>query len=210
MTRLSPITDLSLARWSGLALVAGGFLSAISSLIHPLGETSTYVSSPLWVPAETIAYVALLLVLPGLIGLYALYWERLGRWGLVGIAMVFVGGSTVDGEVLTTSAVVRPYLAAHAPALNDLLLSYGPVLLAEGLGLVLFLAGYLILEIAVVRAAVLPRWVLWLVVIIVAAIPLAVGTAVTYTLGIWGFVLLSLSFVGWGYALLSRPKNTRS
>lgn len=70
-----------LARWSGVALMLGGILVAVSGAIHPLGETSVYYSSSLWLPSHLMGYFGLILSLLGLIGLYARHAEKVGRLG---------------------------------------------------------------------------------------------------------------------------------
>lgn len=68
INRLAP-----LFRWCGMALVAGGVLMVVATLLHPSRETATTIvaSEPRLVAAHVVYTLAWLLVLLGLPGLYA-------------------------------------------------------------------------------------------------------------------------------------------
>jgi uncharacterized membrane protein YdjX (TVP38/TMEM64 family) len=78
-SRLAP-----LLRWCGMALVAGGVLMVVATLLHPSRETATtIVATESRLVAAHVAYtLAWLLVLLGLPGLYAAQRGGMGRLGL--------------------------------------------------------------------------------------------------------------------------------
>jgi hypothetical protein len=73
-----------LLRWCGMALVAGGVLMAVATLLHPSSETATtIIASELGLVAAHFVYtLAWLLVLLGLPGLYVSQRAGMGRLGL--------------------------------------------------------------------------------------------------------------------------------
>jgi hypothetical protein len=76
-------------RWCGLALVAGGVLMVVATLLHPARETAATIVASEWrlVAADVVHTLAWLLVLLGLPGVYAAQRSGMGRLGLVGFLM---------------------------------------------------------------------------------------------------------------------------
>lgn len=197
-----------LARWSGATLMLGGILVAVSGAIHPLGETSAYYGNGLWLPSHLMGYFGLVLSLLGLIGLYVRHAEKAGRLGLLGLVLVFVGGVTFAGGLFWEEVVLGPVLAVKQPALIDSFktpssgILPGPVALASAVLGLSFFAGYVILGVALNRAAVLPRWVFWLLIasIIDIITLLLAGFGAVPVLVNTGITVLGLTLTGWGYA----------
>jgi hypothetical protein len=69
-------------RWCGMALIAGGVLMVIATLLHPFRETATTIvaSEPRLVAAHAVYTLAWLLVLLGLPGLYAAQRGGMDDW----------------------------------------------------------------------------------------------------------------------------------
>ncbi len=216
----------NLIRRSGLALMIGGILGAVSLVIHPLGETASYVASSLWVPAHLLGFVATIPLTFGLIGLYARGAEETGRLGLLGFALALVGSIMLGTELLWIEAIIYPFLVADAPALFDALRSSPAYLIPDLLSFLLFLGGWIIFGVAMVHAAVFPRWGVWLPIMAVIPTILILGLAVLVLSGVATVsglsgpgpapgivifnivgILLNLSFVGWGYALWSQQRQ---
>ncbi len=204
-----------LIRWSGAALMLGGIFVAVNGVTHPLGETSPYYSNSLWVPSHLIGYAGLVLILFGLMGLYARHAEKAGRLGLLGFILVFVGGVTFAGGIFWIEVILGPPLAVNAPALLDSFKTSPSTLLPPALFLTfaglsfLFFAGYIIFGVAMTRAAVLPRWVVWLVITSIIGILLFSGYGLVPVLVNIGIIVLGLSLVGWGYALRSEKPQAQ-
>ena len=72
-----------LFRWCGMALIAGGVLMVVATLLHPVRGTATTIvaSEPQLVAAHLVYTLAWLLVLLGLPGLYAAQRGGMGRLG---------------------------------------------------------------------------------------------------------------------------------
>ena len=83
----------ALLRWSGLALVAGSVLMVAATALHPSRETTATIleAEVRLVAAHAMFTLSYLLVLLGLPGLYGAASVRMGRLGLVGFLLAFLG-----------------------------------------------------------------------------------------------------------------------
>src|SRR5213592_3570886 len=216
----------NLIRWSGPALMIGGILGIVGLVIHPLSETASDVASSRWVPAHLLGFVSTIPLMFGLIGLYARQAEETGRLGLLGFALTLIGAISDGMELLWIEVIIFPFLVANDPALYDALRSSSAYLVALALSLLLFFGGWITFGATMVRAAVLPRWTVWLVVMAVIPAIFILGLAVLVLSGVATAsglsgsgsptilifnivgIVLSLSFVGWGYALWSDKRQT--
>lgn len=149
-----------LLRLSGLANIAGGIAIALFVIEHPWGHFvgAATVASPAWMVAHSLHLIGASFALLGLVGLYAIQAEQLGRVGLAAFVLAFVGTAFFVGTGLIT-AFVWPMLAAVAPMAVDM----GgagfrpPALVAFSLTAVLLVAGYLAFGAVSWRAGRLPR-----------------------------------------------------
>jgi hypothetical protein len=192
----------------------GGLLLAIHYLTHPLGETPKFIQSGIWAPAHFVGAVAWVLILLGSVGFYSQYSGKLGRLGLAGFLLAFVGGANRPGELLVVGTVIGPLIAAQAPSLLDPEGSlYGPLLLTVGLITLTYGLGFFLLAIATLRAAIVPhtaivpRLSLWMVIL---AVPLALGFFVMFVIGSIAGLIFSLGLTGWGYGLRLNQMSTRT
>ena len=146
------------ARWTARALVAGSVVATAgyAAAFAANGNGDQRFAGSSWVTLYTIALLGDVLVLLGLPAVVhaqsgrSPVLTRIGYAGiLVPLAILNIGEGTVEG-------FVKPYLAKHGGIpVNDL-----PGLMAfEAPALVVMLVGMVCLGIAVLRAAVLPRWV---------------------------------------------------
>jgi hypothetical protein len=180
---VTAVTNLTkFTRWSGPVAMLGGLLVAIGIPLHPLRYGEAVKQSP-YAAIHTLISVGLMLALFGLVGLYVRQADKLGRLGLIGFFVAFIG------QVLTLSALMTegfmwPAVAQYDPAavhnfdatspVRDVVMLLAPALFG---GLVLFAVGYALFGIATVRAAVPARW---------GGVLIAIG-AVLYAVG--GFTL---------------------
>jgi hypothetical protein len=147
-----------LFRFSGVALLVGGVLVAlftlIGTLLFPGNNAPTHA---LWVPVQMLIFVGSLLVLIGLPGMYVRQAMQAGWLGLIGFILTFlaaliigVGSGIVLGIILPWLAMNAPKLAAGQgpPALNVLVIVTS----------LLFAVGAVLLGLATMRAGVLSRW----------------------------------------------------
>jgi hypothetical protein len=147
-----------LLRWCGMALIAAGVLMVIATLLHPSRETAaTIVASESRLVAAHVAYtLAWLLVLLGLPGLYAAQRGGMGRLGLVGFLTAFSGTYLI--AVTGNFGFLAPVLAKQSPAVLDSINQYPPVVIINGLAAILFMIGYVLFGVAMIRTPTLPRW----------------------------------------------------
>ena len=147
-----------LFRWCGIALTVAGALMVIATLLHPSRETATTIvaSEPRLVAAHVVYTVAWLLVLLGLPGLYAAQRGRMGRLGLAGFLTAFTGTYLI--ALTGNFGFLAPVLAKQSPAVLDSTNQYSPVVIINGLVAALFMIGYVLLGVAMIRTATLRRW----------------------------------------------------
>jgi hypothetical protein len=147
----------ALRRWSGLALVAGGLLLAVATALHPSRETPATIlqAEVRLVAAHVLFTLSSLLVLLGLPGLYGAESVRMGRLGLVGFLLAFMGTTLI--AVSGNFGFLAPVLAAESPATIDAINLYLPVVALNGVAFGGFVVGFVLFGIAMAKTATLPR-----------------------------------------------------
>jgi hypothetical protein len=195
------MSAVALLRLSGLALLLGGTLGVIGLLVHPPGHELAQQLSPTWVPAHALILSGWSLVILGLPGLYARQASHAGPLGLVAIA-VALPAAALRIAVQVYELFVVATLAAD-PSLQVLTGSQGTLERGPmGVLLVIVMLGssasYILLGLATIRAALLPRRAGLLLVL--AGVPL-LGGPVALPLAALGFGLASLALAWLGRAL---------
>ena len=197
------MSKVSLLRLSGLIGVLGGGFYAVGALLHPVGEDLAAATSPNWVPAHISFLAAAVLILFGLVGLYAGQREEIGLLGLAGFLLSFVGTALLGGLLLMVSTVI-PTIAVEAPGLFEQAMTPpAPVLAVVFVGYGL---GFILFGIAIARADVLPRWSAFLLIVGVALSMLEgspIDETILHAILTVGRVLFGLSIAWMGYALWS-------
>ncbi len=197
-----------LIRWSGLISILAGVLYALGALLHPVGEDLDAYLSPKWVPAHQVYWISAMLMLFGLVGLYARQVEKTGWLGLVGFVLAFIGTVVVNGIFVMASTVVH-LVAVQAPALFDQAVTpptFGVLVLVLG-----YILGYALFGIATMRAGVLPRGSGLLLIIgsvmflISESAPL--NASLSHLIVTIGDVIFGASFVWMGFALWSEKRE---
>jgi hypothetical protein len=196
--------------WCGIALMAPGGLMVVATLLHPSRETATTVvaSEPRLVSAHVVYTLAWLLVLLGFPGLYAAQRGGMGRLGLVGFVTAFTGTYLI--AVTGNFGFLAPVLAKQSPTVLDSLGQYLPVVIINGLAAILFMIGYVLFGIAMIRTAALSRWSGVLVAVGAPAHLLGFGIAQLVSTAAWPIAILGSVSLGaglaWaGYRLWQRP-----
>jgi hypothetical protein len=199
-----------LLRWCGLALMVAGVLMVVATLLHPSRETATTIvaTEPRLVAAQVIYTSAWLLVLLGLPGLYAAQRGGMGRLGLAGFLTAFSGTYLI--AVTGNFGFLAPVLAKQSPAVLDSINRYSPVVIINGLAAIVFMIGYVLFGIAMIRTATLPRWSGVLVAVGAPAHLLGFGIAQLVSTAAWPIAIVgSVSLgagLGWpGYRLWHKP-----
>ncbi len=194
-------------------MMLGGIGLAVELILHPPGETAKYVLEPVWGLAHWLGAFAWLLILFGLIGLYARQGERIGRLGFVGFVMAVAGAALTAGTLMIGGGVLQPVIAQGAP---QLLVLNGPFFTALSLKFVggLILAGFiglLLLAIATLRAGILPSIGSWVLILLVPVAVVAVPAVLFLAPGLQQIgqtslgVLVGAGLLAWGYALWRDP-----
>jgi hypothetical protein len=197
-------------RWCGLALVAGGVLMVVATLLHPARETAATIVASEWrlVAAHVVYTLAWLLVLLGLPGVYAAQRGGMGRLGLVGFLTAFAGTYLI--AVTGNFGFLAPVLAKRSPAVLDSINQYSPVVIINGAAAILFMIGYVLFGVAMIRTATLPRWAGVLVAVGAPAHLLGFGIAQLVSTAAWPIAILGSVCLGpglgWaGYRLWHTP-----
>jgi hypothetical protein len=194
------VESARLLRWSGLALVSGGVLLAVATLLHPSRETaSTIIASEVRLVAAHVLYtLSSLLVLLGLPGLYVAHRAGMGRLGFVGFLGAFFG--TYLLAVSGNFGFLAPVLAKEAPAVIIATGLYPPILGLNGLAIITFIVGYALFGIAMTRTATLPRLSGILVAVGCPAYLLGAGIALIVSPAVWPVAVLGSACLGAGLA----------
>lgn len=149
------MSTANVRRWSGLVSLLAGLLYALGAFLHPVGEDLAAINSPNWVPAHLVYWVSAILMLFGLVGLYARQARKTGWLGLLSFVLAFLGTILV-GSILIVSATLIPLIAAEAPAILEEAIALPAFMLPVfvlGFGL-----GYVLFGMATMRAGTFPRW----------------------------------------------------
>jgi hypothetical protein len=202
----------ALLRWSGLALVAGGLLLAVASVLHPSRETTATIlqAEVRLVAAHVLFTLSSLLVLLGLPGLYGAESERMGRLGLVGFLLAFLGTALV--AVSGNFGFIAPVLATKSPATIDAINAYLPVVAFNAVAFVGFVVGFVLFGMAMVKTATLPRSSGLLVAVGAPAQVVGFALAQTVSPALWivailGSVALGVGLAWPGYQLWQEPAS---
>jgi hypothetical protein len=195
INRLAP-----LLRWCGMALIAGGVLMVVATLLHTSRETATTIvaTESRLVAAHVVYTLAWLLVLLGLPGLYAAQRGRMGRLGLLGFLTAFTGTYLI--AVTGNFGFLAPVLAKQSPAVLNSINQYSPVVIINGLAAILFMIGYILFGIAMIRTATLPHWSGVLVAVGAPAHLLGFGIAQLASTAAWPIAILGSVCLGAGLA----------
>jgi hypothetical protein len=198
----------NMLRWSGFSLILAGVLVVLATVIHPSKETpqtilaqETRLITGHWLFTFYSGFLFL-----GLPGVYASQARQLGRLGLAGYLSLIFGNLLY--VVSSDYGFNAPVLARGAPDMLDAINRYPPVIIMDGLFVVLLLIGFAAFGIAVVRTRVFPPWtgiliaVGWPLYMVGAALSLQVLEAL-WVVVIFAAVLTGAGLAGIGYALWS-------
>jgi hypothetical protein len=203
------MSTATLVRLSGLTSVCAGALYALAALLHPVGEDLASVTSSKWLPAHITYWISAILMLFGLVGLHVRQAKATGLFGLASFVLAFVGTSIV-ASIMVMMTTVIPLVATEAADLLTAAMTpptFALVMFAVGFGL-----GFILFGVALVRAAVLPRWSGLLLIIgiflFVASEAQLFDPMLSHVIVTVGDLAFGLGFAWAGYALWSEG-NTR-
>lgn len=193
------MSSRTLYRLSGISLLIGSLLLIIGDI--PGFFIGNDQASTIFTISSLARLIGAMLIASGLPCMYARFAERSGVLGLVGFTCTFffilVGMAT---EAILT--FIFPFLAAHG------LLSGGPpplgLLIFFSVGDLLGLLGGILLGIAVLRAAVLPRWAGAF--LIVGGILFSIGSVLRLPIAEVGLMLFAVGLAWFAVGMLSKPQ----
>ena len=209
------MSQKTLDRLSGLALMAAFLLSLTGGLLHPIVDHESHSASSISHPGFPVAHLLVLLggafLLIGLPGLYARIAPKAGILGLLGFALYFLANATIVQGFAAYEAFVAPALASDpatsgALAPDGALASSTPFGLLQGVGGVALMLGMLLLGISIVRSRIFPRWAGALL----AAAPVLLLVPVPETPVLTGLLIEAprgLAVAAIGYALFNRRRG---
>jgi hypothetical protein len=190
----------ALLRWSGLALVAGGLLMAVATALHPSRETTATIlqAEVRLVAAHILFTLSSLLVLLGLPGLYGAESERMGRRGLIGFLLAFMGTTLI--AVSGNFGFIAPILAAESPETIYAINVYLPVAILNGVAFGGFVVGFILFGMAMAKTATLPRSAGLLVAVGAPSQVVGFAVALTVAPALWTVAILGSVALGAGLA----------
>ncbi len=155
MEQRSPLTGL--VRVGGMALIVGGLLDVVATLLHPSQETPVTIleTEARLVASHAVWILAYLLILLGLPALYAGARHQLGRLGAISFLTAFTGTALL--AISSQFGFIAPVLAAEAPATLDAIILYSPVVVFKLLAAISFMAGYVMLGTSIAKSRIFDR-----------------------------------------------------
>ena len=178
-------------RWAGLATVVSAVLSVIGDLLRlfvDVESSQTATTTP-YALVFLLYLLGAVLLLLGLVGLYASHSEAAGALGLVTFLAAFLATALLVG-VLWFELFITPSLATRAPGLAEAELGLAGFILVFLLGVV----GWLLFGVATLRTRTYPRWAAVLLMVggVVAFVPIPLAGIVFSVAIAWlGFVLFT-------------------
>ena len=198
------MSNSSLIRWGGLSLLVAGIANVLFwLLVIPIGTFAgaDAALNSLWVPSQLFHTLAALLALFGLVGLYARLGDQGGRLELTGFVLALFGTALYLADAVI-ALVVFPIAATNAPSLiaTDCALNMSPAYVAFGAN---FMVGYILYGIALLRANVLPRAAI-LLLLVGAILPNLPPSLLPMSILIIGGVIWGIGATWLDYELLAR------
>ncbi len=190
------MSSSDLIRWAGLAAILAGVLLVVADLLNlaigfdddePFSETAT---TGIYAFQSVVNLLAAVLLLIGLVGLYARQSEAAGLLGLAGFLVAFLGTALVTG-LLWASLFIVPTLAVEVPAFLDQVEGPPPGFF---LTFITFAVGWLLFGIATLQARVYPRipTILLIIGAVIAVLPLPfTGIVLAIAVAWLGFALFT-------------------
>lgn len=163
----APVETAVLVRSGAIALMAAGVLGGVALCFHPDEFVPGCLQTAAWKPVHGALLVAFLLSVPGVLAIHLAQADKAGRLGRWGFRLAFVG-SILSVSLVVCEAFVLPVIDASRPHPDALMVLLDPAGPLGALGMLFFsvvpvwIFGYVLLGIAVVRAGVLPRASGWL------------------------------------------------
>lgn len=185
--------DIRASHWLGWAAVGGGVLLVISDLLHlPFAFDENFAAvaqEPLHQAGNAVFLVAMVLVVLGLAGIWAVHEQAFGRLGRLGVGLAYVF-TVLGAGAAWAFTFVEPTLALEAPALLAEDAPAGPVAVGFMLTFVGLSLSFALLAFAALRAGVVSKVASVIVLLggLYGLLPFAVAVGIVIGLGFawWG------------------------
>lgn len=195
------MSSTTLYRLSGFSLIIGSVLGVFGAILGMLGSDP---ASTMTVAGAWVGFIGGTLGMLGLPGMYASQAQRAGILGLIGTTLMLIYVLILGTFGNALNAIILPFIVTHAPALAKTGL---PTLdLFFMIGGLLGVVGGILLGIAIMRAAILPRW---------AGLLLMVGIVIQFggdflqlPIANLGFLCVMIAFAWLGGAMWSKRQDT--
>ena len=207
------ITAPKLIRWAGLSAMVAGLIFAVIQPVHPADVVSS-VTTGAWAIITPLKTVMCLLLLVGIVGIYARQVKEAGWLGLTGFLLFSLGWALTTAFVFAET-VIMPPLASVAPKFVDGFLGVAASRASEvdlgaiptlwALAGILYMLGGLLFGIATFRAGILPRWAGGLLAVTAALTPLA--ALLPHAIQRLAAIPMGLALASLGYALWSERRE---
>jgi len=176
---------------SGMAILLAGVIWLITSIFHPNNHDLDATRRPTWKPAIGGQAFSYLFGVLGLVGVYLRLGEGAGVIALGGFILAILGSALTITTNLTMAYLLPSVAAAQDPprTVMDLLGPRGPMPWLSAITasyLLLFVPGYILLGIAVLRSPSFPPDPGWLL----------IGGMILSNIGVLGRRIWSLRIVG--------------
>jgi hypothetical protein len=152
-----------LIRWGAIAWLLSAVMGIASIVLAPSDFVANAVLTGWWVPSHAMLAISYALFLFGLIGFYLVQADKTGRTGSIGFILTFFGVLLLTAQVIV-AAWILPVIAAqpNVPKTAFAMLDpSGPLPFFSWVVFAAYLlagAGLIMMGVATMRAAVLPRW----------------------------------------------------
>ena len=194
------MSTTALYRWAAAAVVLSAVSMTVGGALHPPVEAAS-ITTPQWAVAHVLWWLGTVLGMLGLVALYLRQQQAVGVLGFLGAGLAWVGTAVLSGAMFF-EGIVEPTLLAGQP---DLVAgfpgdeSWRPFMVAVLAAGVLLGMGFLIFGATMLRAAVLPRWAI--VLVMVGAPIQGVSALLPRPIAALGGFSLGVGLTGLGYGL---------
>ena len=210
------IKSSSLIRLSGVCAVAGGLIFAGIQPIHPPDVVSS-VGTGVWTTITYLKTAMCLLMLIGLLGIYARQMHKTGWLALIGFVVFSLAWVLTYGDVFAETFILPPLVTAVPTYVDSFLgvaagrtspvnLGMFPTVFALAGGF--YMLGGLLFGVATFRARVLPRWASGL--LAAAAFLTPAAAALPHQFQRLAAIPVGVALAGLGYALWSERREKTS
>lgn len=210
------IKSSSLIRVSGVCAIVGGIIFAGIQPIHPPDVVSS-IGTGLWTTITYLKTAMCLLMLVGLMGIYARQMHKTGWLALSGVVVFGLAWALIYGDVFAETFILPPlttvaptyvdsFLGIPAGRTSPVNLGVFPTVFALAGGL--YMLGGLLFGLATFRARVLPRWASGLLAITAFLTPAA--AVLPHQFQRLAAIPMGVALAGLGYALWSERRQIAS